>query len=220
MKKNIISIIIASVFITIVFYIWGQFQKEKDMGDKDTTTTVETKKNTNTVDMSDWQKYQSEENDVEFKYPSTWEIIADGNGTSKPWTISEDKSKDYFYFKDNLEAKIIMTTAETFSPGGGNFIALYKFSLKNNRDINNRDKNVIESLIGRDVIEIEKYTTEYLPHNKTIFIKKHPRNIGPAYVYISFKKEMYVLETKNPGGGHSSKYIDIAVKIAETITPL
>ncbi len=195
----------------------GQFQ-EKNTEDKDTTVVVETENTTIAVDISGWQKYQSEKNNVEFNYPSKWKIRVGEKYT--PRLLGASKNKNYLYFEKNLEAKVIMSTAEAFSPGGGNFIALYQFSLKDDGDLSSKDKNIIESLVGGNIVEIEKYTTEHLPYNKTIFIKKHPENIGPAYVYVPLKKVMYILETQNPGGGYSNKYLDIAIKMAETITSL
>ncbi len=218
MKKIIITIIIALILIVIGFYIFEQFQEKKLTDNENINTIIKTKKITTAVDVSGWQKYQSKKNNVEFKYPAGWKIRVGGGDIPELW--GTNKNKNYFYFKKNLEAKIIVSTAEAFSPGGGNFITLYKFSLKNNGELNDTDKNTIKSLVGENVVEIGKYTTKYLPNNKTIFIKKHPENIGPAYVFISLKKAIYVLETQNPGGGYSSKYLDIAVKIAETITPL
>ncbi len=218
MKKKITILVVVSVLISTGFYILGQLQEKEVTEDEEIITVVETKNATIAVDVSGWQKYQSEKNNVEFSYPSEWKIRAGENYTPSLWGAS--KNKNYFYFEKNLEAKIIMSTAESFSPGGGNFIALSQFSLKNGGDLSNTDKNIIESLVGGNIVEIEKYTTEYLPHNKTIFIKKHPENIGPAFVYVSFKKVMYILETQNPGGGYSNKYLDVAIKMAETITLL
>ncbi len=217
MKKNIIILTIVFVIIGTGVYIWKQFQ-EKVMREEDTTVVVETENTTMAVDINGWQKYQSEKNNVEFSYPSEWKIRAGENYTPRLWGAS--KNENYLYFEKNLEAKIIMSTAEVFSPGGGDFITLSHFSLKNGGDLSNTDKNIIEYLVGGNIVEIEKYTTEYLPHNKTIFIKKHPKNIGPAFVYVSFKKVIYILETQNPGGGYSNKYLDIAIKMAETIAPL